>query len=204
MKDLAPSDQVTTSLRFALREVTRDAHERLDQGISALDLRTRDGFVRFCQCHIASFRALAPRSGDPAMRDQLCGFVARLEDDLATLGQPESRGNTGCGPVFDDLSVAYIVHGSRLGTKVLRRTWAESDDPLVRQASAYMSGDIDGLAWRETCASLDALDPLATRGRTIANEALEIFALFQRSLDRGEAPTAERRHERHDGHVNHS
>lgn len=170
------SDTVFT-LRSRLRADTAERHACLDRAISTIDIATRAGFVRFMQTHQGAFRAVDAAAPLPALRD----LADRAGRDLDQLGAPEAPAPDGAGPL-DPLAVDYVLQGSRLGTKVLKRRWQASDDPEVRAADAYFDAPIDPGGWRATCDALagqSASGPVADR---IVTDALRIFDIFRTAL----------------------
>ena len=180
------SDLVLT-LRSRLRAETADDHARLDSAISTADVATRSGFVRFMQTHEAAFRALDSVARSPQLHD----LADRAARDLQSLGA-EAVVLPRIEAALDPWAVEYVVQGSRLGTKVLKRRWQESTDPQVRAASAYFDAPSDPAAWRSTCDALDALPAKGAEADRIVADARRIFDIFSDALAR--APGAKGLH----------
>jgi heme oxygenase len=185
----AGQDQSTgpTDLRELLRGRTRNAHERLDSSIGALDLSQRTSYERFLR---GTASALAPielaleESGVEALLPDWPRRRRRqaLQDDLSLLGsafqplpplRPLERSE-----LFGAL---YVLEGSRLGARIIRKRVTQSADPLVRKASAYLSlGDADlwprFLRLLKTCRNVD--------GERAAAAATMVFAMFEEGFRR--------------------
>lgn len=170
------SDTVST-LRSRLRADTAERHARLDRDISTIDIAIRPGFVRFMQTHHRAFRALDAVAPLPALRD----LADRAGRDLDQLGAPEAPVPDKGGPL-DPLAVDYILQGSRLGTKVLKRRWQATDDPQVRAAGAYFDAPVDAEGWRATCDALAARSAAGPAADRVVSDALRIFDIFGTAL----------------------
>lgn len=173
-----------TTLRSRLRDDSRCAHDRLDRLVTGYDLRRTGPLARFLAGNHAALRALrvarGPFDGEAeALRDDL---LPALSADLGTLGV-----SPGPGPEaqsFDDRAALYVLLGSRLGTQVLCRQWAEATDPRVRAASAYFDRPFGAQDWKRFTAWLDdqpAEGPAADRA---VRDAARLFDHFETALRR--------------------
>lgn len=165
------------TLRSRLRADTAAQHARLDEAISTADISTRSGFTRFMQTHHAAFRAIdavAPRAELRDLADRAGRDLARM--GMATGPMPESDGP------LDSQAVDYVLHGSRLGTKVLKRRWQTARDPQVQAADAYFGAPIDPAAWRATCAALEARPAAGAASDRVVSDAGRIFDMFRTAL----------------------
>ncbi len=137
------------NLRTRLRVGTREEHEALDAKLSELDLRSPDGLSRFLQLQAAALPCIRISEGVARSADLADDLLACLRLDLAVLGVDELPG----GPVVEvhALAMDYVVLGSRLGTAVLRRHWADAADPLVQRANRYFDTPARPDLWRAFC-----------------------------------------------------
>lgn len=160
--------------RLTLRQATRDHHDQLDRHISTLDLGTGAGLSRFCAIHAACFGAMARATGD----GRVAMLAAALEQDhVALTGQKSGvavRPPSGIHP----LAQAYIVEGSRLGTRVLQKHWEDSKDPAVKAASAYFSLPHEPDRWAQVCADLRAIPAASQQARQISRDSCQLFDMF--------------------------
>ena len=166
--------------RWVLKEQTAADHDAVDDLLSALDVSSADGLEGFLGVHRACFAAMLPIAvpGDSSMQ-AMTGMIACIERDLATLGAPcDVSSAVTVGPV-DVLACDYVLEGSRLGSKVLRRRWEASEDPRVRAADAYFSITPVSGRWREVCDALSAVAPDSPRAAHIIRDTKSLFALFE-------------------------
>ena len=174
--------------RHLLKSETQADHELVDGLMSSIDLATRDGFLRFLIIHqgcFAAMRDLVPQ--DSETRRGLDELVARINSDLAILDVSDHAESQRDIPAPDTLAVDYVIEGSRLGSKVLKRRWLDASDPKVRQASAYFTLAPAPGRWRDICSQLSAISPKSDRALRIVNDTRALFALF---FDAASGPVA--------------
>lgn len=116
----------------ALRDATRQAHDRLDRRFSALNLGALDEYGDFLRAHAAAFlpveRALE-RHGAPTILPDWHDIKRgeALQSDLAALGLRSPLQEE--APDFDKrpelLGGLYVLEGSRLGGKILHKAAGE-------------------------------------------------------------------------------
>lgn len=166
-------------VRTMLRIETRADHDRVDGLFSSVDLSRRGDYTLFLTVHLTCFRALT-RTAQPGHRAALTllEMVGALDCDLATLGGSADAIPTPLLIDLDPLAIDYIVAGSRMGTRVLRKRWEIATDTSVRRANAYFGLPDDPLLWRNTCTDLTALAADDPRATTIVQDARRIFAAF--------------------------
>lgn len=177
--------------RAHIRDVTRDAHERLDSRMSALNLGARAGYETFLRTTAAALFPLEREIGAGAPltdwpRRRRSGCLAR---DLSRLGlaapapldPPPLDGNA------QRLGALYVIEGSRLGGKMILKTVLESGDDDMIAATQYLRhGETDRLFH----SFLDAASEHLTGTADIedaAAAATAVFALFEESLNRASA-----------------
>lgn len=141
--------------RFALKAATDEMHRELDDRLSRLDLRERDDYCRFLLFHARTVPPLEEAMAAAGADQLIDGWAAArrsaaIEQDLSALGHvmpapvdvPPIDGRAGL------LGTAYVVEGSRLGGRVLRkRIGAGTPDAFLRAASEK--------SWPQLVAALD-------------------------------------------------
>lgn len=180
-------DSESIDLRALLRGRTRNVHARLDSTIGALDLSQRSRYERFLRGTAAALVPIELALEESGVEAVLPDWQRRrrrqaLQDDLSLLGTaftqlPPVRPLDRSG-LFGSL---YVLEGSRLGARILRQHVAQSEDPDVRKASAYLShGDADFwpsfLRLLKTCRDVDS--------ERAAAAATMVFAMFEEGFRR--------------------
>ncbi|WP_372708140.1 hypothetical protein [Brevundimonas sp.] len=108
------------SVHLRLKLATRIDHRGVDRLLSRFDLGQPTGYAAFLDLNLAALNTLRPhwRSVDEA---DFAGMGDALAADLAALGmEPSGEIDPVPGPI-DGLGLAYVVRGSRLGSKILRK-----------------------------------------------------------------------------------
>lgn len=179
-------------LRLWLRQETGALHDRLDDGMSRLDLSTRAGLEIFLLSHVYGLRAVlgiarqfALQFLDIAMPD----YLALAQADLAALGAPapdrppepewsrEAQAINGAG---DGAGACYVILGSRLGMSVLRQRgyWRGGDF----RNSRYMEDAEEKQAWGALLDWLGARQDDPALNAAILTGAQRAFAAFEEGL----------------------
>jgi heme oxygenase len=110
------------ALHRSLRLATRSDHLEVDRLIGQLDLSRREDYGRLLSIHHAVLLELKSE-WRPEDRDDFRAMSRRLQNDLRILGfptaSPQSMSST---PLAEgnQLGIAYVIRGSRLGASVLR------------------------------------------------------------------------------------
>lgn len=171
--------------RAALRDATREAHDRLDRRFSALNLGAIEDYGDFLRAHAAAYlpveRALE-RSGAAALIDDWHDIKRgdSLQSDLDALGLasplPESA------PNFDEraelLGGLYVLEGSRLGGKILHKA-AGNGFPTRFLASRTPAGH-----WRSFVAMLEEMLDSDHDRAAAGAAAVRTFECFERAAGR--------------------
>ncbi|MEM1343796.1 MAG: biliverdin-producing heme oxygenase [Pseudomonadota bacterium] len=166
--------------RFALREATAAEHARTDATFGRLSLTAAADYALFLAAH---HRALCCCLDHVARHWPEGALPARLADDLAAdlealgCGVPAAIPGTPLDGA-DPRGVAYVVAGSHLGAKVLRKRWGESADPRVQAAGRYLASDDLHAYWPRLLQRLKAVDPGSAAFAGLASAATATFALF--------------------------
>ncbi len=114
--------------RLALKAATDDIHRELDERLSRLDLASTADYRRFLGFHAQTIppfeEALAAAGASRLIDDWEAGRrSAAIETDLSALGEPMPA-PIAVPPIrgtAELLGTAYVLEGSRLGGRVLKR-----------------------------------------------------------------------------------
>lgn len=171
-------DMCGDNLRVHLRNGCVDLHARLDAAVSRADLSEPAGYVRFLGMNACALGALASSGacGKRIGNATLASLATAAARDLKALGTkaPHSGFRRNLSP----LAIDYVVLGSRIGTRVLRRRWLESRDKRVRQADAYFSEPESAHEWKDLCTELSGIAVSDTDSPCILEDARTLFGLF--------------------------
>ncbi len=178
---------MTADFRQVLRTETWQDHERVDAAMTGIDLCTVVGFKVFLRIHRTCFNAIQQVTGEN-VHASLGDLVERINKDLAMLGAADDAVAAPALRDIDPLAAAYVVEGSRLGSKLLKGRWLKAQDSLVRQADAYFSFDPSSQVWRETCEYLRAVPVGSERANTIIQDTRQLFDLFYDTIVRHIGP----------------
>lgn len=169
----------STDFRWQLKAATQSAHDDLDRLISGLDLQQRPDLTRFFVMHLIAFKAMRQQRPDRALIDT----TDALEADIAVLTDGLPIGFLPEVAPYHPLAGQYLISGSRMGTKVLMKTWARSADPRVRAASHYFHLPISRFGWPEVCTALNAVGRDSPDAAHIVADTKRLFALFRRAYE---------------------
>lgn len=160
--------------RFALKAATEDVHRDLDERLSRLDLATGADYRRFLSFQARTVPAIEAALAEAGIGALVEGWGARrrsqaIAADLRALGHtmPEPARIKVPSDAAAMLGTAYVLEGSRLGGRVLRRRVGEglpasflsesghnSWPHVVAALDRHLSSDADvaaaGLAARQT------------------------------------------------------
>ncbi len=161
------------NLRARLRGDTRHCHAALDDQVTRLDQQGAEGYARFLLLQWRLFAALEPVSQSAACAPVIRDLTQRAGADLEQLGR--------LGPVprlpLDPhpLAVDYVVSGSRLGAKVLRKRWLDRGLPETAYAGSYLSAPPYMEYWRGYVARAEALPAGGAAADRIVTDATGLF-----------------------------
>lgn len=176
--------------REFIRHDTRDIHGKADEAFGAFDLTDRDDLATFLLTNHTVFKHLDQMVKDHGMAGEsslkiIPELVTKLEKDLAVLGVTDT--DTGWKPSSPDplhpKAIAYVVQGSRLGTTVLAKQWAEADDDVVKGAGQYLNTRIDSGEWRQLLSELAEIPVRGAEARKITADARTLFEIHLTALD---------------------
>lgn len=186
-------------LRARLRDALAPDHERVDAAYGALDLARAGDLALFVAAHRLALHGLDARTEDrPGDEPRhmppgaLGDLVRRLDRDASALGLDPLAAVTPSGPPIPALAADYVVLGSRLGARVLRRRWEAG--AVARGAGRYLCAPPPTGAWRALCLDLSARPAEGAEAERVVRGARAAFALFEGALTLVAAPVGERAH----------
>ena len=173
--------------RQFLRKQTQHVHERLDEAFSRLDLTQSSDYTLFLKAHYGGLSQLlpliSPHNARPIIENRLQAIQADLSIMAETpIRQPNEMALTlppDCAP----LGVLYVVAGSHLGQKILRRRWEKSTDHKVLAAHHYFDLPETQKDWENVLSELSNLSIESKAMGKVVGGALFAFNVFRRSLD---------------------
>lgn len=182
------------SVRWRLREETREEHDRLDAAITAFDLSTRGGYEAFLAIHAAAMPALELTLEERGIAAMLPDWPRRARRE-ALAADLEGLGVAVSGSVSPDLpsdpaaamGVAYVLEGSRLGNVVLERRAVAGGDAGVLANRRFLTHGNGERLWPGFVAALDASVPDERAGEAVEG-ARAAFLAYEAALARVAAP----------------
>lgn len=168
------------SARAYLRDLTRDAHDRVDAIFSKHDLRQADDYRAFLLAHAAAYLPVERALDDAGAGYLIAGWRDRrrsdlLRHDLAALDLPVPVAVV--PPSFDDAAAivggAYVLEGSRLGGALLRRS-VGPDLPASFLGATSQKG-----TWSHFIADIERILYSRVRQERAGAAALNTFACFE-------------------------
>lgn len=173
---------MSISFRDVLKQQTGPHHARVDDALSGLDIAQPDGLARFLGIHLSCFKAMTAVAADGSeTRANLAEMETRIQTDLDRLGKTKCAGLTPGLSDTDPLALDYMVEGSRLGSQILKRRWAASQDTSVQAANAYFSLEPTAGRWRRVCDDLAAIPAASQRASKITADTCNLFDIFYRA-----------------------
>jgi heme oxygenase len=180
MSNIVPlSRDPLSNLHRSLRAATRSDHLGVDRLIGQLDLTRQDGYGRLLSIHHAVLQDLKSE-WRPEDRDDFRAMSRRLQNDLRVLGFPAANARSMSPILFTEgnqLGIAYVIRGSRLGASVLRSR-------IPPQFSASYLDFVPTLSWIQFLTQLQSVSRADEAGATDAaiRGAKITFDLFSRLL----------------------
>ncbi|MGN6374638.1 MAG: biliverdin-producing heme oxygenase [Sphingomonas sp.] len=171
-----------TPAHRALRDGTRDAHDRLDALFARFDLSSPAGYADFLAAHAEALLPIEAALDASPVALVTPDWPARrrgglIAADLAALGRsvPPVAPQP---PIADPVAIAgtlYVIEGSRLGGKVLARQ-VGPDFPL-----AYLDAPQEPGGWRALLTSIDSMLHDGEETARAVGAAIAIFDRFYRA-----------------------
>lgn len=182
----------TYSLRQRLREDTRQLHEAVDTKFGSQDLQTVSGLSAFLGAQFVAYSTIAHCF--VGLRHVLQPRIEHLKEDLTALGTPLPEHNSEKlegSPQAD--GVLYVLLGSQMGARVLRRHWQKSTDARVLQAGRFLSDDSLAQTWQEFVRHCSAQPAIGEMADQIVRSAQATFSIFLNGFDAVVGPSGDRR-----------
>ncbi|MDA8870010.1 biliverdin-producing heme oxygenase [Rhizobiaceae bacterium] len=182
------------SPRWTLKARTAKAHERLDDGMMALDFASPAGYRTFLSVSLEAVtlveRSLELAGVDGVLSDwPLRTRRDSLACDLEAFGSPgipvclAANRKLELEGAAAIMGAAYVLEGSRLGSQILLRQALASSSPLVSNNTRYLSHGAGAKLWPSFLAVLDrTLDGDAAL-QAATEAAVASFSAFQNALD---------------------
>ncbi len=180
MPEMGPVE--SESLRDCLRKGTVEAHDRLDQAVSALDLAkppAMAAFLRFqytARAPIEEWLAKhAPDLALPAMAPLIAGDLAALRHPLPTTAPfhfPTAAGALG---------IAWALAGSHLGNRAMLARLRKSDVEDI--PVDFLADETMREAWKTLLPQLEA-PAIRLEGAQAVTAATAVFRHFEQCLAR--------------------
>lgn len=173
------------SVRTLLREASAPWHARVDEAYSAYPLDHRDGYRDFLLAHAQALWLLEPALEAAAIDVLLPDWAMRrrrhaLDQDLIALdARRPATGATLQLPTDSSLlwGLAYVLEGSRLGSRVLAARVEQAGWPGHQNALNYLRHGQEAALWPRFLARLE--EQAATLDREALIEGAEQgFAIF--------------------------
>ncbi|SLN44160.1 biliverdin-producing heme oxygenase [Pseudooctadecabacter jejudonensis] len=175
---------MTVNFRHHLRVSTASDHQAVDDIMSNMDVMTHAGFVSFLTVHRMCFDAMSKASpAGHTAKSVLDDLISRIDADLKVLGAPIPSQDPQPLGTLDPLAIDYVVEGSRLGSKVLRRRWEGTSDPVVKSANAYFSHIPPTSRWQQVCSALAEIETAGPRADRIGADTRKLFGIFRHAAD---------------------
>jgi heme oxygenase len=169
------------NLRARLRGDTRHCHAALDDQVTRLDQQGTEGYARFLLLQWRLFAALEPVSQSAACAPVIRDLTQRAGADLEQLGRLAPVPRLPLDP--HPLAVDYVVSGSRLGAKVLRKRWLDRGLPETAYAGSYLSAPPYMDYWRGYVARAEALPAGGAAADRIVTDATGLFEFCLECID---------------------
>lgn len=161
------------SVHLRVKQATRLEHDRVDRALSRFDLTEVDDYAAFLDINHAALTALRShwRSADEG---DFAGLVHALAIDLIELGVEPTVQTEPLSDPIDGLGLSYVVRGSRLGSKILRKR-VGSDMP-----TSYFDFRM-GTPWARLLDHINLRGPAGTADeQALIVGALSTFAVYAR------------------------
>lgn len=171
-------------LRDALRNETRDAHEKVDGAFGSLNLAEREDYQRFLAAHYIATAPLQPILAGFTARElgrTEPDFTAMLHSDLSALGvDPDALPRIDPPANIDPRAVTYVIAGSRLGLSMLRRQpyWGKAEGI----SSSYMEDGEGMVLWKSLLGWFAEQKADQAEIEAVCGAARQCFTVFERAF----------------------
>lgn len=165
--------------REALRSATRDCHGRVDEIYSAAQLSDPVSYGNFLRAQAAAYLPVEAALDDAEIASLIEDWPARargplLAGDLAELGieSPPPVGSPAFSGRAEMLGALYVLEGSRLGGKLLKRSVP------AHLPTRFLGGGASA-SWQSLLSTMDNMLDTAQRIRRATGAARNVFSLFE-------------------------
>ena len=166
------------ALRSLLRAGTRVWHDRVEEAFERFDLESSGGSRLAVDVHVSVMsQALKVMENHPLYASEIRRLLALAEPTLRPSHLADKGGLAPADSDLHPLSFAYVILGSRLGTRVITRRIEAGKDSLAPHVYAFLSDGRSGECWRQLCRELDSVTS-ADEQRTILADANSAFAIY--------------------------
>lgn len=177
-----------SGFRERLRDATAAAHRELDAQLSSFDLTDFSGYRRFLEASAGALLPLEAALVEAGVARTFPDWPERARShavakDLERLGR-DAQAIVSVLPLTPSgvLGTMYVLEGSRLGAKFLLKTVADSADPRVVAATAYLSHGTGKRLWQSFLSRLQSEESCDEDEAIEAAQAA--FAAFELAADR--------------------
>lgn len=177
-----------------LREATRAEHQRLEDGLDILGRLARpdgrrDVVARFHDFHAALEAAAAPWLADlPDLDFEARRRTPLLRRDLAALGvdldPARPRDVPAPASIAEALGLLYVLEGSALGGRVIRRAVEAAGGDLTGLSHVDPYGERIGERWRSFLSVLERRTATSAQAQAAVDGAVSGFRFAAASLHR--------------------
>lgn len=167
---------MAVSLRDHLRRETGAMHEEVEAAFAQHDLTQPEGLGDTLRAHIRAMARLLPSMSDAPGYRQEIERLLDLARSSYTQVSDEPVESQGTSSRLHPFAVAYVILGSRLGSRVitarLKRAGIEYDNP----AFSYFTDDQSRQHWQDL---LRALEDSGDQADTILADTTSAFNIFR-------------------------
>lgn len=165
-----------TSLRDRLRADTGPSHETLDLTVAQLDFASREGVLAFLRIQATALGRLDGEALALPLLRMVADLRARALEDLAAAGENVRDRNVRYA--FHPVACDYVMSGSRLGDRILRKKWAEHA-AWTTVGTSFFTAPTYGELWEGFCTGSGRLPGHGSDADNIVADAIGLFELFR-------------------------
>jgi heme oxygenase len=188
----APHGHSVTSsgIRSRLKQATAEVHRDLDGRLGSLDLSSLGGYRRFLEANAAALLPLEDALESADVATMFADWPQRSRRAAIAADLAKVRGiarPTAVPPILNGnavLGTMYVLEGSRLGAKYLIRTVANSANPVIADATAYLGHGAGQPLWPRFLVALEQESVTPDDEAEIVEAATAAFATFAQAAVR--------------------
>ena len=146
----------------------------MEEAFERFELETAEGSRRAVEVHVRVMtQALLALSDHPLYAQEIRRLLELATPSNHVATSPSIKTDDG----FHPLSHAYVILGSRLGSRVIARRIAKTNQTLAPNVHAFLSDTKSGEHWRQLCHELDQVTSTTEQDRILA-DANAVFASY--------------------------